>query len=148
MFRPVHLNEALQYYKTIGDTEASFKPKASDIQTFRPSFSKHIKVDQVNVDNPKNQKRCKKCGSFGHTYQNRANTEDVCHNCGNPGHMRKTCHIKVLKLVNNDIAQSDDEEDSHLIHHNQAHNNVVASARQASAPLMMTLAWFMPRLSM
>ena len=60
MFRPVHLNEALQYYKTIGDTEASFKPKASDKQTFKPSFSKHIKVDQVNVDNPKKTKTMQK----------------------------------------------------------------------------------------
>ena len=103
------VDEAFEYFRTISDKEATYSKRIPVKhntrklkQTKRPkkktsSDKSSHQVKKVNIIRASSvtvQKRCTKCGGFGHTPDVCKTSNNVCHICGAEDHYKKECPLR------------------------------------------------------
>ena len=113
MFNPKNVDDLLEYYRQVADRELTYdkQPQLAQNEPFKRSST--FPITRVHaVTTSTGNKRCFKCGGFGHTQNVCPTVNNLCYNCGNAGHRRAECTVKVIKIVGQTLQMSDDEDDT------------------------------------
>eukprot|EP00924_Labyrinthula_sp_SR-Ha-C_P016560 maker-scaffold_6-snap-gene-7.13-mRNA-1 protein AED:0.92 eAED:0.92 QI:0/0/0/0.5/1/1/2/0/1019 len=104
------LDETIKYFLRIA---SNLSLRCSQNTTRSPMSRMNIKVTEVSNSNNKTifrpNRRCLKCGGFGHNIKQCPNAEFVCWKCGDPSHKSRSCKIQVLRINTERILPKEEE---------------------------------------
>eukprot|EP00924_Labyrinthula_sp_SR-Ha-C_P006637 snap_masked-scaffold_29-processed-gene-0.1-mRNA-1 protein AED:1.00 eAED:1.00 QI:0/0/0/0/1/1/2/0/998 len=108
------LDETIKYFLTIA---SNLSLRCSQNTTRNPMSRMNIKVAEVSNTNNKTifrpNRRCLKCGGFGHNIKQCPNTDFTCWKCGDPSHKSRSCKIQVLRINTDRILPKEEETIEH-----------------------------------
>eukprot|EP00924_Labyrinthula_sp_SR-Ha-C_P012176 snap_masked-scaffold_26-processed-gene-4.124-mRNA-1 protein AED:1.00 eAED:1.00 QI:0/-1/0/0/-1/1/1/0/135 len=103
------IDEAIKYFLRIA---SNLSLRCSNNRTCTRMSRMNIKVIEVSNSNIKKifrpNRRCLKCGGFGHNIKQCSNTEFICWKCRDPSHKSRSCKIQVLRVNTDRVLPKED----------------------------------------